>query len=358
MTSLEILQVGRPAPFFRVRNSHGQAVSFTDIRKNNRHVVLCFCRGHWCPACVARLEEINAHVRELEDLGAAVYAVSVDSPDQSEAMREEMGLKFDILSDQKRSMVRAWDLYNPHEAGGIAKPATVVLDKDGVVRYLAREGMVKHAPISRVVEFLDQCLLEGEHQAMDQPTTLARVALSTARQTGRNLLHRGSRDNWKHYVTLSVELGLLLHNALYGGQRVFLSREYAVPPETVFPYLATPELMSLFLDATLTRIQDSPSDKDNPNGIGSVRKVKIGPTTLEETITRLEPPYLCQYVISQGSPLKDYTGTILVSKTQDGCRVVWTMSFKAKIPYTGRFIAKAMELGFAKGLKALDKFVQ
>ncbi|SHJ89436.1 Peroxiredoxin [Desulfatibacillum alkenivorans DSM 16219] len=354
MDSGEILQVGRPAPFVRALNQSGRAMSFTDLLGDKQHVVLCFCRGHWCPACVARLGEINVCVEDLGSLEASVYAVSTDSMEQSAAMQREMGLKFDVLSDPDCNMVKAWGLFNPYESGGVAKPALAVLDKEGVVRYLAFDGVVCHVPFTKVKEFLEQRLAEGGHQGMDSPSSLARIKASTVMQTGRNVLQRGSRANWKHYALAPLEVGMLLHDSVYGAQRVFLSREYPVPPEEVFPHFSTPELMNRFLDAVLTRIKASPTDKENPNGVGSVRKVKIGPSTLEETITRLEPPYLCQYVISKGSPLKDYTGTILISRTKTGSRVVWTMTFKAKAPYTGRLIAKAMEAGFSKGLKTLS----
>ena len=67
--------------------------------------------------------------------GASLVALSVDAPERSEGVRRELGLSFPILCDPSRAVVRAWDLYNPREMGGIAIPAVFVIGPDLRVRY-------------------------------------------------------------------------------------------------------------------------------------------------------------------------------------------------------------------------------
>ena len=67
--------------------------------------------------------------------GASLVALSVDAPERSEGIRRELGLSFPILCDTSRAVVRAWDLYNPGEMGGIAVPAVFVIGPDLRVRY-------------------------------------------------------------------------------------------------------------------------------------------------------------------------------------------------------------------------------
>jgi len=67
-----------------------------------------------------------------------VVGVSVDSPQQSRAWADENGFTFAILSDEKRAVIRAYDLV--HAGGGIggadiARPAEFLLDREGVVRW-------------------------------------------------------------------------------------------------------------------------------------------------------------------------------------------------------------------------------
>ena len=72
---------------------------------------------------------------EIRALGADVVALSVDSPARSAALRAQLALPFPILSDSAREAVRAWDLYNAKERGGIAIPAVFVIGPDRRVRW-------------------------------------------------------------------------------------------------------------------------------------------------------------------------------------------------------------------------------
>ena len=66
----------------------------------------------------------------LAAAGFGVVALSVDDPIRSEGLRRSLGLRFPILCDPGRSVVRAWDLYNGAERGGIAVPAVFALDRE------------------------------------------------------------------------------------------------------------------------------------------------------------------------------------------------------------------------------------
>jgi len=68
-----------------------------------------------------------------------VIAISVDSPADSEKLRESQGYTFPILSDAKDDVIRRWDLVHPH--GGIndadiARPAEFLIDSKGKVRWV------------------------------------------------------------------------------------------------------------------------------------------------------------------------------------------------------------------------------
>jgi len=65
-----------------------------------------------------------------------VIAISVDTPAESEHLRETQGYTFPILSDAKDDVIRRWDLVHPH--GGpdgidIARPAEFLIDSRGKV---------------------------------------------------------------------------------------------------------------------------------------------------------------------------------------------------------------------------------
>jgi peroxiredoxin len=88
--------------------------------------------------------------------GANVVAVSVDAPEKSEVVRRELQLPFLILSDSQRRVVREWDIYNPNEKGGIAKPAVFVLAPDRRVRFVSIDEVASRVPAAEVLRRLTE----------------------------------------------------------------------------------------------------------------------------------------------------------------------------------------------------------
>jgi peroxiredoxin len=86
--------------------------------------------------------------------GYRIIALSVDEPQRTEHLRQTLNLSFPILCDVQRKVVRDWDLFNPHEKGGIAVPATFVLDADRRVLLSSIDGVLRRAPAETVLAFV------------------------------------------------------------------------------------------------------------------------------------------------------------------------------------------------------------
>ena len=131
------------------------------------------------------MADYRDHYPEIQSEGASVAAVSVDSPDRSEALRVHLSLPFPILCDTERRVVRDWDLYNPAEKGGIAKPAVFLIDAGGVVRYASVDGVVRRVPAAAMVSLL-------QHGADEQPIrrTVHVPLFSQCKRAIRNLIQR------------------------------------------------------------------------------------------------------------------------------------------------------------------------
>jgi len=82
-------------------------------------------------------------------------AVSVDSPGRSEALRKELRLPFAILCDTDRRVIQSWGIYNARERGGIAKPATFVIEPDRTLRYASVDTVAKRVPASEIIRILN-----------------------------------------------------------------------------------------------------------------------------------------------------------------------------------------------------------
>lgn len=67
-----------------------------------------------------------------------MIAISVDSSDDNRRVVEKLGLEYRILSDSDRETIMAYGLLHPGASingGDIARPATLIIDAEGIVRW-------------------------------------------------------------------------------------------------------------------------------------------------------------------------------------------------------------------------------
>lgn len=100
------------------------------------------------------MADYRDHYEEIRAAGADIVAASVDPPERSEALRSELRLPFAILCDTERRVIKDWDIYNPREHGGIAKPAVFVIGSNGVVRYSKVDSVAKRIPPAEIIRIL------------------------------------------------------------------------------------------------------------------------------------------------------------------------------------------------------------
>lgn len=94
----------------------------------------------------------------IRELGAKLVAVSADSVESLKAFRGKK-LAFDVtlLSDSKCQVISRYGVIHPdgHGGGDIARPATFVIDKQGVVRWVKVTPNVMERPApEEVIEAL------------------------------------------------------------------------------------------------------------------------------------------------------------------------------------------------------------
>ena len=120
--------------------------------------------------------------------GADVAALSVDSADRSEALRDQLALPFPILGDVSRAVVQAWDLYNPREMGGIAVPAVFVIGPDLVVRWRSVDSTRERVSADGVLRFL-----RGEVAARSLGRSRVRAGVGEFTRAIGNVVRRGAK---------------------------------------------------------------------------------------------------------------------------------------------------------------------
>lgn len=129
-----------------------------------------------------------------------------------------------------------------------------------------------------------------------------------------------------------------------------IEETFDVPRNRVFALFADHQRFGKLLGAPVRRIKDS--DQADPNGLGSVRKIGIGPVGLEETVTGFEPDSLIEYTITSASPIKNHLGRIRFEDTPEGhTRINYRITFDEFLPYTGKLVSAALEQGIRKGIR-------
>jgi peroxiredoxin len=100
--------------------------------KGKQNVVVAFFPAAFSPGCTNEMKAYQTAHGTFTSANTTILGVSVDSTWSNRAFREQLGVEFPILSDWKRDTARQYGLLD--ESSGVARRATFVVDKTGVVR--------------------------------------------------------------------------------------------------------------------------------------------------------------------------------------------------------------------------------
>jgi peroxiredoxin Q/BCP len=82
--------------------------------------------------CTTQLVKLQKRVNEVAAEGAAVFAVSIDKPDEARRVAQEFRLSFPVLSDPAMQVIRPYGMKG--EAMEMADLGYVVIDREGRIR--------------------------------------------------------------------------------------------------------------------------------------------------------------------------------------------------------------------------------
>ncbi|HWY23980.1 MAG TPA: SRPBCC family protein [Nevskia sp.] len=132
-------------------------------------------------------------------------------------------------------------------------------------------------------------------------------------------------------------------------QKVEVVQDYSKPVAEVFSYLADHNNLGKVFGIPVRRVRDGQGDV---NGVGSVRRLGIGPLALEETVTALSPNRSIDYRISKGGgPIRNHSGKLEFSGSGRGSRVAWTIHFDSPLPLVGPVVKLVLGQAIRLGLK-------
>jgi ribosome-associated toxin RatA of RatAB toxin-antitoxin module len=139
---------------------------------------------------------------------------------------------------------------------------------------------------------------------------------------------------------------------------IHVERRIPAPPERVFELLADHAAYDRFrpIDASELVSEGEPP----PNGIGAMRRIRVGPIRFEEEITAYEPSTRLDYLIVRLNVPFDHQGGSIRMRAEDGgTQVDWTSTYRVPIPVIGglseRVWAPVLTRGFRRVLEDVER---
>lgn len=120
--------VGQPAPDFTLKNMKGQNINLTEQRGN---IILINFWASWCGPCRKEMPVLQELQDKYQDLGVQVWGINVEQENQAgRDFLANLELSFSIFFDETNKLSATYQVE--------AMPTTVIVDRDGIVRYIYR----------------------------------------------------------------------------------------------------------------------------------------------------------------------------------------------------------------------------
>jgi len=117
-----------PAPDFALKSDSGSNLRLSELRGE---VVLINFWASWCGPCRQEMPVLSELHEQYRDMGFTVLGVNVEeNSTDARKLLKSMPVSFPVLFDNDSTVSRQYDV--------VAMPSTVLVDRDGNVRYLHR----------------------------------------------------------------------------------------------------------------------------------------------------------------------------------------------------------------------------
>jgi peroxiredoxin len=117
-----------PAPDFTLRSMSGPNLR---LQEQRGQVVLVNFWATWCGPCRQEIPQLNKLYDKYRSSGFVLLGVNIDEDAKAATdLATKLGVKFPVLLDTDKKVSKLYDMS--------AMPATIVIDRDGKVRYIHR----------------------------------------------------------------------------------------------------------------------------------------------------------------------------------------------------------------------------
>ncbi|KAK5137753.1 hypothetical protein LTR08_007325 [Meristemomyces frigidus] len=172
----QAIKIGDRIPEFKLKDAVGKEQDSTALRASGP-LVITFYRGEWCPFCNIALSGFQKHLDDFKAKGVTVVALTPELPNGTLTMTEKHELQFPVLTDphneyarklgivwkQPESLRPVFDNFkhnlpkrNGDDSFELPLPATLLVDKDGIVRNLyLNPDYIKRVEPQTVLAWID-----------------------------------------------------------------------------------------------------------------------------------------------------------------------------------------------------------
>ena len=127
-SALPVVAPTTPAPDFTLRAMDGPNMR---LQEQRGRVVMINFWATWCGPCRQEMPHLNRLYEKYASSGFVLMSVNVDDDTRNAAeVAAKLGVKFPVLWDTDKKVSRLYDL--------ATMPSTVLIDRDGKVRYVHR----------------------------------------------------------------------------------------------------------------------------------------------------------------------------------------------------------------------------
>jgi peroxiredoxin len=128
------IKVGERAPDFTLKGHDDKDYKLSDFK--GKTILLAFYPADFSPVCSKEHSCFVNDLKRFESVNAQVFGISVDNIWSHKAFAEKFNISYPLLSDfhPKGKVASQYGLYL--EDMGLTNRATVIIDKEGMVRYV------------------------------------------------------------------------------------------------------------------------------------------------------------------------------------------------------------------------------
>lgn len=125
------LEVGKPAPEFKLMNQEGKPVKLKDFR--GKWVVLYFYPKDFTSGCTLEARNFQKDIASYEKAKAVILGVSVDDVESHKNFCAKEGLNFKLLADTDARVSEMYESVKEYNGNKLSARNTFIIDPKGKI---------------------------------------------------------------------------------------------------------------------------------------------------------------------------------------------------------------------------------